>query len=236
MGLLREHGVYDENRPLRAPYDSWESLKNQLDNAKRDHPDRLCALCSKILRQKDKYLSLAHDPTAFSDSLAQFVIQLELDGFRFNEFEIVSMAAAPLKPQLADEALEVLLKSVSTDPQGAKVSEHLPKAWKQLDTGDWSGCLTNLRLALKYTLEGIARVMAERKGESLPSDKENEVRDYLKRIGFLSEEEWRGFWGIYGLLSAGPHGDPGREAALFGYAACVMACQYAIDKLKKTSS
>lgn len=95
LKILKAHGVYDESRPLRAPYDSWQSLKNHLDEAKRNQTDRLWALCSKILREKDKYASAAYDPTAFSDSLAQFEVQLELDGFRFNGFEILSKSTGP---------------------------------------------------------------------------------------------------------------------------------------------
>jgi predicted ATP-grasp superfamily ATP-dependent carboligase len=93
--------------------------------------------------------------------------------------------------------------------------------------------LANFRSALQQCLEGIARQIAGRRGEQVPVFAEDgEVRDYLQEKGFFTKEERRGFSGIYGLLSSGAHGEGDRNLALLGYAACIMACHYAIAKFR----
>ena len=176
-----------------------------------------------------------YDGTAFSDELALFEVALNGEGFPFDGFEITVVESAPSLAQLVGNAHEELLRLAPKVRLGDKVADRLQTAKRHMMESNFVECLTNLRLALKYTLEGIAETVAAQRGETLSSVKEKDVRDYLKRIGFISEEEWRGFWGIYGLLSTGPHGDPTRDATLLGFAACMMACQYAIEKLQRVS-
>jgi len=102
-----------------------------------------------------------------------------------------------------------------------------------LSNDRYNESLNEFRLALQQCLKVIACRIAGQRNEQLPSFKEDrEVRDYLETKGFLSREEKKGFDGIYGLLSSGAHGKGDEDSALLGYAACVMACHYAMKKFQ----
>jgi hypothetical protein len=74
-----------------------------------------------------------------------------------------------------------------------------------------------LRSALQRCLEAIVSELARRHGGAAPCFKEDwEVRDYLEKNGFLTREERKGFDGIYGLLSSGPHDKGDQHRALLG--------------------
>jgi hypothetical protein len=162
--------------------------------------------------------------------MAQFETQLSEDGFKFDGFEVCAAEKLPSVSHLTDEALRTALR-VSSIPVGDKVEEHRLRAVGYWDTERYADGITNLRLTLKFTLEGVARKLAKDRKEQLPSEKEADVRNYLRTIGFLSEEEWRGVWGIYGLLSAGPHGNTDKSVALLSYAAGMLCCHYVLQKL-----
>jgi hypothetical protein len=212
-------------------FTSWDGLMSHLESAKGDGGEQLRSLCSDLLRKKERYASVAARPERFADELAAFEAQLLQDGYHMADFEIVGSRALPPIARLADDALQEIVR-LGSIPLCDKIREHLERSKNDLSDGRYPECLSSLRLALKYSLEAVARRLAESRGEQLPSEKEDEVRSYLRKAGLLSEEEWRGFWGIYGLLSAGPHGHADERLALLGYAACVMACQYVIGKVQ----
>jgi hypothetical protein len=224
---------YDEDEQPWPVKPSWEELKNELDAAKSKHPEQLRALCGEILRRKDEENWPAFqgaDRTKFRDSVAQFLAAIASEGYTFNEFEILGSKPEPSVAQLADEALSKALKSGAV-PLTQRVQEHLSKAVAYLSGENYVDCVTNLRLVLKFTLEDIGTDLARRRNDPLPT-KEKEVRDYLEKIEFITHEEKNGLSGIYGLLSAGPHGKSDKMLALLGYAACLMACQYAMEKFR----
>lgn len=214
---------------------SWNGLMAHLESAELDTGEQLRSLCSALLRDKDRYSSTANDRKRFLDELAAFEAKLLDDGYHFSDLEIVGSLNPPSIAQQADDALQQTLRSCSL-PLRDKILQHLEQSKHHLSHDRYADCLTNLRLTLKYCLEAVARKVAESRHEQLPSERENDVRDYLKRINFISEEEWRGFWGIYGLLSAGPHGGADKRIALLGYAACIAACDYAMYKVQKAGS
>ena len=216
---------------VQADYDSWKNLKSHLDYSNKAESEQLRSLCSDLLRKKEVYRTKAKDQPDFLNAVAQFEVQLSEDGFVFDGFEVLASKQIPPVAQLADESLKKVLQPPAF-PLAERVEEHRAKAAQYLAEERYVDCMTNLRLALKYTLEGSAKKLAMQRNEALPSEKEHEVRKYLRRIGFLSEEECRGFSGIYGLLSAGPHGNPDKSLALLGYAACMLGCQYAFEKLR----
>lgn len=216
---------------MEADFYSWQNLKGKLDYARQCDSEQLRLLMGDLLRRRDEYAGGAKDSTAFRDALAQLEVDLGRTGYTFDGFEMVLSKPLPSIAQLSDQALEAALGSRVTFPLLEKVRDHLEHARQRLSEGNYPDCLTNLRHSLKYTLEGIARLVSERKGETLPSVEEHQVREYLKKVGVFSKEECRGFSGIYGLLSAGAHGAGDRQLALLGYAACVMTCHYALGKL-----
>ena len=154
-----------------------------------------------------------------------------VDGYKFDGFAIHASAKVPSIAELADDALGKALQGLSF-PLADRVSEGLAAARRHFSEPDYDAVSLNLRLVLKYTLEGIARALENETGTDLPSDRENEVRDYLEKRGFLSKEETKGLAGIYGLLSTGPYGKANQKSALLSYAASVMACSYAITKFE----
>ncbi len=224
-----------------APYPVatlWQDLKEEVDEAVKKNPEQLRALCSDLLRRKDELSEMALGPfqkRKFLDSLAEFEVLLQAEGYPFDGFQILDAKQAPSVAQIADKALSQALNAGAL-PGGEKVQYHLNKAIGYLNGEEYVECLTNLRLALKYILEGIAKELARKNSQALPFDKENEIRDYLEKVGFLSREEKNGINGIYGLLSAGPHGKANRKSALLGYAVCQMACHYVQEKFQVLTS
>jgi hypothetical protein len=192
---------------------------------------KLRSLIETVFRDEQKLRQQATD-AGFADYLAQLKFQLESEGYKFDGLSLVGSCGSALFPYLFESAIDKFFAELPAISTVASIREHFAKSAEYLRSGPARAddCLTNMRKALKFTLEGIARHIEKQKGRPMPSEKENEVRDYLKSVWFLNVEEHRGFSGIYGLLSTGPHAPTDEFAALFGYATGVMACRYAIKK------
>ena len=242
--LLKNHGLiepdryvnYDKNDLPLAVKPTWNELNSELVRARETKSEQLRNLCSELLRRRnDEDWHYEHPldncPVArFQDSVALFEARLLDDGYRFDGFEIHDARTAPSVAQRADEALFKALES-GEFPEIEKVCSHLSVGRQMLSGDEYNDSMARFRLALQHCLKAIACEIAKQRNEAAPSFKEDrEVRDYLETKGFLTREEKRGFDGIYGLLSSGAHGKGDEDSALFGYAACVMACYYAIKK------
>jgi hypothetical protein len=70
----------------QAAFYSWDNLKCHLDAGCPKKPEQLRSLCNDLLRHKDTYAAKAKDENRFSDFLAEFVVQLEKDGFRYDGY------------------------------------------------------------------------------------------------------------------------------------------------------
>jgi hypothetical protein len=247
--LLEDHGLiepgtyvdYDENDVPRPKKPSWEELKSELDRARNEKSEQLRGLCSELLRRgNDEDWGWEHPldncPSArFRDPLAQFLRQLADDRYRFDGFEIQGTPVESIV-QRADEALSNALQS-GEFPQCEKVREHRSAAVRLLSEDRYDESLTQLRSALQHCLAAIAGELAKQRGEVPPSfNQEWEVRGYLQKMEFFSREDRKGFDGIYGLLSSGAHGKGDKNRALLGYAACIMACHYAITRFRDFQS
>jgi hypothetical protein len=138
--------------------------------------------------------------------------------------------------QLADEAVLKALQS-GKFPESQAVLNAVSAAVQHLREDKYDESLMKLRSALQCCLGAIAGELAGRQGEAAPSFREDwQVRDHLEKKGFLTREEKKGFDGIYGLLSCGPHAKGDKDRALLGYAAGIMACHYAISKFRGLNS
>src|SRR5712692_1704272 len=240
--LLENHGLIETNKYLAydddVPYPrkpSWEELKKDLDHPKNEKSEQLRSLCSELLRRRnDDGWHYEHplDSCAsarFQDPMAQFEAQLLVDGYTFDGFEVLGTPVQSVV-QRADEALSNALQS-GEFPQSEKILGHHSAAVLLLSEDKYDESLTKFRLALQHCLEAIAGQLTEQNGKAPPSFNEDwKVRQYLEEIGFFTREERKGFDGIYSLLSSGPHGKGDKNRALLGYAACTMACHYAITK------
>ena len=116
-------------------------------------------MCSDLLRSKELYRTKAKVQTDFLNAVAQFEVQLSEDGFSFDGFEVRASTQLPSVAQLADEALKKALQPPAF-PLAEKVEEHRAKAAQYLAEELYVECMTNLRLTLKYTLEGLAKKLA----------------------------------------------------------------------------
>jgi hypothetical protein len=240
--LLESYGLigpnqyldYDEDVPHHVKPSS-EELERELDQARSEKSEQLRNLCSELLRRRSdedwNALDWA-DRVRFRDSMAQFEARLCDDGYTFDGFKIRGSKPVPSVAQRADEFLSDALRS-GKFPRGEEIRDHLSTAVRLFNDDNYDESLTNLRLALQQSLEGIAGQLAEHQGGPRRSFKEDrDVRQYLEEIGLFSREEKKGFDGIYGLLSAGPHGKGDKDSTLLAYAACIMACHYAISKFQ----
>lgn len=243
--LLENHGLigsdkyidYDEDVPhLRKA--SWLELKHEIERARNVDSEQLRNLCCELLRRKndeDWYYEHPLDSCStatYLDPLTQFEGQLLDDGYKLSNdgLAIVELKPVPSIAQLADEALFKTLRSSAFD-QRHNVLELVLQAQACLRDDRYDECLMKLRSALQRCLEAIVSELVARQGEVPPTFKyDREVREYLEKHGFFTREERRGFDGIYGLLSSGPHGRGDKNRSLLGYAACIMACNYAITK------
>jgi len=218
---------------MEASFYSWQNLQLHLETANKDSVEQFRRLCSEMLRRKEEYRALARDESRFLSAMAEFEAQIGEDGLKFDGFDIHALTPIPSVAKQADDALSKVL-DLRDMPLADRIADHRSQAVAHLAAGRYVDCITNLRLTLKYTLEGVAKCVATQRKEKLPSQKEADIRGYLRDTGFFTEEEWRGFWGIYGLLSVGPHGDADKHSALLAYAACTMSCHYAVEKLQRT--
>ncbi len=95
-------------------------MKKEVAIALREKDQQLRNLCSEILRRKHEEnwegLEWA-DRARFRDSLAQFEIQLEAEGYHFDGFAIQGSRPEPSVAQLADEALSEALRSDVVPPR-----------------------------------------------------------------------------------------------------------------------
>lgn len=241
--LLRKYGLYDSGK-LEAYYDNlelgvsnpedfdrWGSIREELLVARSNSPEQLRELCSDLLRNREIHVSQAREP-GLLDQIAQLEVKLGEDGFPFDGFSVKSPEARSQLLDRIDGAMKAFLESPSGIPFSANVPEKISTAEKRLLEGNFSECLTNLRLALKFALEEAAGHVASREGITSVPSKEEEVRRFLRDKSFFTEEEYRGYWGIYGLLSSGPHGSPGEEITLLGFATSLIALHYLSEKLK----
>jgi hypothetical protein len=242
--LLESHGLiqpnsyvhWDENDVPHLTKPSWEELKGELVQAREMKSEQLRNLCSELLRRRNdddwRPLDWA-DRVKFTDSMAEFEARLPGSGNKFDGFKIVGTTAVQSVVQLADEALLGALQSVEF-PRSESIRKGVSEAVQHLSEDKYAESLMKLRSALQRCLEAIVGDLAAHEASAAPSFKEDwEVRDYLEKKGFLTREERRGFDGIYGLLSSGPHDKGDKDRALLGYAACIMACHYAITKFHR---
>jgi hypothetical protein len=236
-GLIEAHSYvgYDDNDLPYSVKPSWDELKTELVNAREKKSEQLRNLCSELLRRRNdeewKALEWA-DRVRFSDSMAEFEALLPDAGSKFDGFKVVGTTPVQSIVQRADEALLNALQS-GQFPWCEHTCRAVSEAVQHLTEDNYPESLMKLRTALQRCLEGIVSELIGRQGGVVPSFKEDrEVRDYLERNGFLTREERKGFDGIYGLLSSGPHDKGDKNRALLGYAACVMACHYAVTKLQ----
>jgi hypothetical protein len=224
---------YDESEAPFCVKPSWDELNADIERARNQNSIQLREVCEELLRRRNDeqwYASnFVEDAARFQDYMAKLKVQLTADGYKFDGFAIHATLRARPVVELADQALRTALEQL-TFPLANEVKENLASAEQHFEEPDYNGALQNLRLALKFTLEGVARALESQTGKRLPSERENEVRDYLESVGFLSREEKNGLAGIYGLLSIRPHGRANEKSALLSYAACIMACFYAVDK------
>lgn len=234
-----EHLDYEDDVPHpRKP--QWKELKKHLDQAATSEKSKqLRNLCSDLLRRRnDEDWFHEHPldncpPARFLDAVALFETRLPDDGYKFDGFEIRDARTVPSVAQRADENL---LKAFDSGefPEMEKVRSDIAAGRQMLSGDEYNESLIKFRLALQHCLEAIACGIAKQRNEGPPTFKEDrEVRDYLETKGFLTREEKNGFAGIYGLLSSGAHGKGDENSALLGYAACVMACNYAIKHFER---
>ena len=245
--LLENHGLiaansyanYDDNDVPYSRKPSWEELRSDLAEGREKKSEQLRNMSSEILRRRNDSdwfheHPLDNCPSArFQDSIAQFEARLLNDGYKSDGFEILDANTVPSVAQRADESL-LRAFGAGDFPEIEKVRSHLSAGRQMLSNDRYNESLNEFRLALQQCLKVAACRIAEQRNEQLPSFKEDrEVRDYLESKGFLTREEKKGFDGIYGLLSSGAHGKGDEDSALLGYAACVMACHYAIKKSQR---
>lgn len=153
---------------VEASFWDWQALRSHLQDARQDNPEQLRLLCSEIVRRKERYGNEAKDATKFSDLTAQLEVALQEDS-----------KSTPGIAQLADEAINRAIE-MGTLPTCQQVNEHLQLARNYFGQGKHNDCMTNLRLALKYVLQGIAQDLAQRRNQTLTPMKEDEVREYEK--------------------------------------------------------
>jgi hypothetical protein len=86
---------------------SWNNLHCHLDLQDSAIAPRVQALCTDLLRRRDKYAEMATDEDRFRNALAEFEVRLEHSGFKFDGIEI-------------REAVRAMLPSEQVFPKGAQ--------------------------------------------------------------------------------------------------------------------
>jgi len=67
---------------------SWNNLYSHLDLQDSEIAPRVQALCTDLLRRKDKYAEKADDEDKFLNALAEFEVRLDHSGFKFDGVEM----------------------------------------------------------------------------------------------------------------------------------------------------
>jgi hypothetical protein len=190
---------------------------------------RLAELSEDLIQNQQYYRSSVAPRYQFDVPYDDWQRFLSLDGWVFVEGRLNRREAEIANIQAEEDELVRRLRA-SGPPSIAIVETHLNRA--AADYGrDNNNSMTNSRQALEQLLGDIAGRTAAARGEPAPA---GQIRDYLERCGFLTEEEKRGFSGTYGFLSGGPHpGIVDQEAARLGRNFALGSCQYALQKYER---
>lgn len=234
MSNAHRRYFYDKEDIDYPAYEMWpdairqfvEEKSRALNNA---DDERLVRLVEDLLRNRQYYRSGVAPRYHFDVPLDDLQRSLQLEGWQFTEEGLRRIEGVIVDLQAEEDTLLVLLRN-SGLPDAAVAEMHLRRSAEDYGR-DNNSSMTNSRQALEQVLRDIADLTASARGDGRPAD-EN-VRQYLFNSGFFTQEEWRGFNGVYGFLSAGAHpGITDQEAARLGRNFALGASHYALQKFQ----
>ena len=118
-------------------------------------------------------------------------------------------------------------------PDAKNIVRVLEYSANHFHDGDFNGCLNNARVALQTLAKSIAQARLSNHAGNFNPAKWGEVIAYLRKSGFITEEQERGISGLFGFLSPGSHtpipiGE--EEFARLGRTLAVSICYFLVKQ------
>ncbi len=205
------------------------TLDDSLERLNENDDAAIVDLATDLLVNRQYYRGGVNPRYDFDVPFRDLERFLGMDGWALTENgQLQKAEAGVINIQEEEDRLLQRLRA-SGLPNVGLIETHLSRAAEEYGQ-DNNNSMTNARQALEQLLDDIAHESARQRNEHVIG----QVRDYLHNIGFLTEEEKRGFSGAYGFLSGGPH--PGiidQEAARLGRNFSLGTCQYALEKWER---
>jgi len=133
---------------------------------------------------------------------------LELDGYRV---DLGTRTIHPLDPTIVaaipvedDLSAELKKSGLSEAAEVVQLMEKSADAFRQ-SLPDYNAALGNARVALETVARGIAKRRQQKHPTAFDETKWGQILAYLRKSGFLTEEEEKGLAGVYGFVSPGTH-------------------------------
>jgi hypothetical protein len=209
---------------------SEEWVVREVDALNGAESPSLAGLVEDLMMNRQYYRSCVSPRYRFDVPLDDLERFLRLEGWEISAGSLRKTEATIVDLQAEEDALLALLRN-SNLPNTETIESHLTRSAEEYGR-DNNNSMTNSRQALEQMLEDIAHTTARQRQDPIPV--REQVRNYLETCGFFNQEEKRGFSGVYGFLSNGPHpGIVDREAARLGRNFALGACHYALQKYQR---
>ena len=201
---------------------SCEQIGNVVEEALRTHG----ALRSQIV---PRY--------RFDERWNDLILCLELDGYRRgqDEYERDTDTFVPTEPAIAgvqavedDLAAELQRPGLSDAGDIARVIDNSAEAFLR---GDFNGCLANARVALQSLATSIAQERQTNHPGSFDPSRWGQIVAYLRKSGFITEQQESGLTGVFSFISPGSHipiGFSEQEFARLGRSLALGFCYFLI--------
>ena len=207
--LLEKHGLStDEIEHQWHSLSIVAALRDAIIPASESQLDGLVQELARTCRSMRTDVSPRY---RFDERWKDFLLCLKLDGYTRDQDEYgKNMDRFVLIEPVIDGAVRVeddLTREIrqSDIPDIDEILQVVEKSASAFRNGDFNGCLNNARVALQTLTKSIAQARLSNHAGHFNPAKWGEVIAYLRKSGFITEEQERGITGLFGFLSPGSH-------------------------------
>jgi hypothetical protein len=171
----------------------------------------LSELVQEIARTQATIRSRISPRYNFDERWQDFIRCLQLDGYgrARNEYGQELDQFAPIEPiidgvtRVEDDLTRELGRSGLSEAE--ELLKLLNASASSFRGGDFNGCLINARVALQTLATAIAKARRASYPGNFDETKWGQVADYLRKSGFINQQQEHGLTGVFSLLSDGAH-------------------------------
>ena len=226
--LLSKHGLQISIEEGRELFGINNSLRNQAEL-----PSCLAVL-DEVIRTNLSLSSPIKPRYRFTERFEDLKRCLVLDGYSIVGSDLVALDPSIADtPPLDDDLHKILVSSglEGVDEIARKLNDSAESFRRS--PPDLNACLTNARVALEAAARAIAKSHSKHAEPEYDPAKWGSIIACLRTVGFFSQEEERGFAGVYAFLSPGAHRPVGlteEEASRLGRSLALSMTWYLVKR------